>query len=783
MPNIRRTINISADNNAIYIDGEAIDYSQLVDVEGKACTPNNIHNGSWYLNYYGAELNLYFGTDIATFTDMAEQINASSNSKFIYTWQTGYVGNVEEQAVDADIINRTKVTDALAEKLKNWGSYQWKMKADDTGIWMEDADGIIKDSKRTWEEMFIKSWDQGTDISDDKLYSYNMDNGEISFSFDFTLSDITSRDSVIDGINDMLVSDRGVNTSYTMDVVPGSDSNIKKATAKVWGLSIDFMDEVALGRIFGNQTDTVASENVTVAQGSKNAELHYKDSAGNDVLAFQGDITPAEQVMKDAVDKYLDFVLRQKMAAALAGKDPQDFEFWSLDDLVGAGNITKSGYLDDVVTLQPDMKLTTGGNVGGAGTVGSDYPCAYIDFANITDLSLLEELGFNSTCKTCDNHYSIVFRSGNYNNVTNSGFRYNMERQGDNYMLEIDIDSLINNGVTGGQSLAEALVEITDAAYDFHYTQYASEGSKLYIYDNRTQSEGTTDATFDTKPYPSIDECEFNLSMKSDRGASVDLDYTYNFKDVSENVCVEMQKDANGDYILNADGTYEKWDGTGTPDRYSMSITYKDEKGNVLSDSVDAEGNPLTARQQAVESYSQNAVREVVTSTKVDLEATDYSYLNLTGDENANTAIRPKFDSQVLLQGAETGIRIQHSAASGDFTIIPRFGINTHVLGLSRAGCKTIEQAEQTINDIKYAGRYVAEKRALYGAYQNRLEHTYRNNRNIEENMEAAESRIRDTDIAEEAVKNANLNILLQAGVSMLSQANQQPNYALSLLQ
>lgn len=63
--------------------------------------------------------------------------------------------------------------------------------------------------------------------------------------------------------------------------------------------------------------------------------------------------------------------------------------------------------------------------------------------------------------------------------------------------------------------------------------------------------------------------------------------------------------------------------------------------------------------------------------------------------------------------------------------------------------------------------------RSYYGAVQNRLEHTYNNNYNADENITYAESRIRDTDMADEVVRNSLLNILQQAGLSMLSQANQ----------
>lgn len=69
------------------------------------------------------------------------------------------------------------------------------------------------------------------------------------------------------------------------------------------------------------------------------------------------------------------------------------------------------------------------------------------------------------------------------------------------------------------------------------------------------------------------------------------------------------------------------------------------------------------------------------------------------------------------------------------------------------------------------------------GAQQNRLEHTLNNLENVEENTQAAESRIRDTDMAKEMQELAVANILAQAGQSMLAQANSNASAVLSLLQ
>ena len=91
--------------------------------------------------------------------------------------------------------------------------------------------------------------------------------------------------------------------------------------------------------------------------------------------------------------------------------------------------------------------------------------------------------------------------------------------------------------------------------------------------------------------------------------------------------------------------------------------------------------------------------------------------------------------------------------------------------------------AREGIDIVKEAIAKTSEERSKLGAIQNRLEHTIKNLDNVVENTAAAESAIRDADMATEAMNNAKSNILEQAGIAMLSQANQQRQGILTLLQ
>ncbi|WP_225340717.1 flagellin N-terminal helical domain-containing protein [Lysinibacillus capsici] len=94
----------------------------------------------------------------------------------------------------------------------------------------------------------------------------------------------------------------------------------------------------------------------------------------------------------------------------------------------------------------------------------------------------------------------------------------------------------------------------------------------------------------------------------------------------------------------------------------------------------------------------------------------------------------------------------------------------------------TRDQASGTITKIDNAITKVSDQRSALGAVQNRLEHTINNLGAASENLTAAESRIRDTDMAKEMMEFTKNNILMQAAQSMLAQANQQPQGVLQLL-
>lgn len=109
-------------------------------------------------------------------------------------------------------------------------------------------------------------------------------------------------------------------------------------------------------------------------------------------------------------------------------------------------------------------------------------------------------------------------------------------------------------------------------------------------------------------------------------------------------------------------------------------------------------------------------------------------------------------------------------------------GMTLSSIGLGGANVSTQDGALRTLGKCDKAIEKVSEARSTFGAYQNRLEHSFNVNSFTAENLQASESRIRDTDMAEEMVRYTKQNILEQAVMSMLSQANQSQQGVLSLL-
>ena len=164
--------------------------------------------------------------------------------------------------------------------------------------------------------------------------------------------------------------------------------------------------------------------------------------------------------------------------------------------------------------------------------------------------------------------------------------------------------------------------------------------------------------------------------------------------------------------------------------------------------------------------------------TKITGRTTDNRnyYLNISQSYHDNYRMEKSFLGELSLW-------IQSGANAGDGMYLKIDTMNTNILGINDLDASTQSGALSAIKMVDTALEKVSANRSRIGAQQNRLEHTIDNENNIVENTTAAESRIRDADMATEMMKFTKDNILQQAGQAMLSQTNQSRQGILSLLQ
>ena len=142
-----------------------------------------------------------------------------------------------------------------------------------------------------------------------------------------------------------------------------------------------------------------------------------------------------------------------------------------------------------------------------------------------------------------------------------------------------------------------------------------------------------------------------------------------------------------------------------------------------------------------------------------------------------------QFNTQNLLDGNFTGKKLQVGSLKDQSITLSISNMDAASLQVNSLSVTSFTSAGAAMKAIQDAIDSVSEQRSKLGAVQNRLEHTINNLDTTSENTSAAESRIRDTDMADEMVQYSKNNILSQAGQSMLAQANQQTQGVLSLLQ
>lgn len=344
---------------------------------------------------------------------------------------------------------------------------------------------------------------------------------------------------------------------------------------------------------------------------------------------------------------------------------------------------------------------------------------------------------------------------------------------------------------------------------DLNYTN--ADGINITI----TQKIGVTDVSDDEKKYTLGYELKNNSEIvdangtASTHGNTVDTDFmfhtdtAYNNDDNCERYYIDGE-------LISEFGIYESGSPSyavaDVPDNFSIidtenalsfseKISFNGDKpdmlsighfGNIYSWSYynNLDSNPNLGDNAIGSDLGFSAIwnNELSAGDSVNLSF-DYGIVTTTMDENLD-GVTINYDPRyATTHDPIKKFWIQSGDRNKNGINIQTEEMNCNVLGLKGANVLTHESASSTIDKVAKALDKITSQRSSIGAYQNRLEHIIKYTDNTAENVQAAESRMRDTDMAEEMMKYSKSSILEQASQAMLAQTNQTPESVLTLLQ
>lgn len=211
--------------------------------------------------------------------------------------------------------------------------------------------------------------------------------------------------------------------------------------------------------------------------------------------------------------------------------------------------------------------------------------------------------------------------------------------------------------------------------------------------------------------------------------------------------------------------------------KYSTKATVSTD---VFSDQVTAANTSLKAAVDAAKTAAGYM-------KQIDFGTGSAYYMNATGSKFEGAASAMSADAVALKTTISDAFKTNWKTKAATYANTVNVIADKTTVGqattLTDPSVKDYASANATIDAVQKAINSVSSQRSALGALQNRLEHTVANLDNVSENTSSAESRIRDTDMADEMVEYSKNNILAQAGQSMLAQANQSTQGVLSLLQ
>ena len=359
---------------------------------------------------------------------------------------------------------------------------------------------------------------------------------------------------------------------------------------------------------------------------------------------------------------------------------------------------------------------------------------------------------------------------------------------------------------------AAAKVDATKAGIDIKLTDLVKEGTILTIDGQGFIFKVDADSEIEESAASSGKDDDGNIII--DVSAIKDEDKVHVAADLlSKQAQFAGQDDRTWKIGVNGDGTTIHIDQTTASATGSELATYEDLLG-VLS----AKGAPVEAANAGTK--IDVAPDKIVAGDAIRVGDKTYTFVTKKGEEDPDTMIEIGENGKDALANLKTalkdvdgldskidgnsitiyakdadakvgpfvvggGLTLQIGDTADSFNKMTVAVANMSAKGLGLDGLKITSEslASNAIDKVKTAINTVSTQRAGLGALQNRLEHTINNLDVAVENLSAANSRIRDTDMAKEMMNYTKMNVLVQSAQAMLAQANQQPQSVLQLLQ
>lgn len=839
-PQVSCEYTMMADAGGIKINDEKIDWKDVKDDKGMSINPKYIEAKNYSFNYHGVKI---------SFKPEPEDDFPDLLAKLSYVrWKSDYQIPNQDTALYGDF-SSTRAYFSSNEQVREYISgnsvASYTICASDgkkgfDGIWLKDKDGkTVAGSEMTWEQLGIKEWGDGsTDINKNRNYEYSCKdpiNPGSYIKFSFTVINEISKDSAIEALDGVkLVPSKDlskISASNSVRVsLDGNTVSVDGNTAKILSTSntinkydtpeMILKEQYYLGRDFEKEPHKYVDENLTCVSTAGGIEVtvsySYTIDGNTTTKTFTGKNPTAVDDIKKAISISVNTSANGIVAArSLAGaKNPILQSLSELVPMTGNGQNTN---LKEVLQFASTSTISASPLKSTYTTNPNDsYAGAHIDFSGLGQgygLMDLIGMGFNSTCASCSNHYSIQFvtnsmiGSAQWNSLTTGNpYQYALENDGsDNLTLYVNLDSM-SGTINDGAKFTNALIDIINSPKvkqsDFyrHYTKYATyeDDAILYVFDER--SDHSNDPYVKNGQSTAISAAFQPHAFKPPKGTTVfditlkdnDVKFDNNGNPINDYVKIQYQCDfsdmLSGDHLKitasdNANGAYVK----SASSKYGYELYDAKNPNHSGLQRFDITKIELDITDNLIQSQAEKLVNSAITNTRLDITGSKASY-SVDAEVNENNAMVTNYNTprQIIPPNSNGSfgdfLNIHCSSNARDFIRIQRQKLSVKKLGLTKLSVATEPKATKAIAILENVLSKVSKSRSTFGAYQNRLEHAYAINQNTAENTQYAESQIRDTDMAEEMVKYSNADILSQAGTSMLAQANQMNQAVLNLL-